>query len=78
MNALIIVPAVSDLDADFTREVPAGTTIRQIIDEIGPTFGYSDGMIPVLNNVAIYDYNTPVQAGDRLLFREGTKERGNA
>ena len=76
MNALIIVPAISDLDSDFTREIPAGTTIRQIIDEVGPTFGYNDTMIPVLNNVAIYDYATPVQANDRLIFREGTKERG--
>jgi len=76
MNALIIVPAISDLDSDFTREIPAGTTIRQIIDEVGPTFGYNNNMVPVLNNVAIYDYSTSVQANDRLIFREGTKERG--
>jgi hypothetical protein len=78
MNATLIVPAESDLDSDFTRQLPAGTSIAQIIDEVGPTFGYSADMIPVLNNVAIYDRNTVVQEGDTLLFRVGTKERGNA
>lgn len=76
MAAQLIVQATSDLDEDYVREIMSGVTVREIIDNVGPEFGYNTNMVASINNVQVVDYTRSLNDGDVLAFRIRAKERG--
>jgi len=77
MKATVIVQPTGDLDDPVTLSVDAGLTINQVINAYGGVLGYTTRHVATVDGLAVRDYATVLQNGQELVFRVGSKERGN-